>query len=274
MLLIDLVGQCFLPRGRLLATSLVGLVSQCFCLRGCLVVMSLVGLVGQCFCPRGRHVATLLVSLVGQCFLLRGHCLLLPFFCHSHACAAFLLISQAGESGLTLLPPCSCLGKADWRQRRQSQRKMIVVAAVRCAWVARALKSHAVSAISWRCMSTMNIVAAILVVVKSRAWLAASLLLADIFAANTSADSRQQCSLARDLPADTLACFAALQQRCSSANAVTTNAILQFTDSWRVARSLRRRFVDSWNLLRLQRISPMKVASKHTRPGACCSGAR
>jgi hypothetical protein len=43
----------------------------------------------------------------------RCHLLLLQFFHHCHAHAAFLIVLQAGESGLTLLPPCSCPGKED-----------------------------------------------------------------------------------------------------------------------------------------------------------------
>jgi hypothetical protein len=56
---------------------------------------------------------TLLISLIGQRFLPRGHPLLSPFVRHCCTRAAFLLVSQAGESGLTLLPPCSLSGEAD-----------------------------------------------------------------------------------------------------------------------------------------------------------------
>jgi hypothetical protein len=37
----------------------------------------------------------------------------LPFVRHCRTRAAFLLVLQAGKSGLTLLLPCSLLGEAD-----------------------------------------------------------------------------------------------------------------------------------------------------------------
>jgi hypothetical protein len=55
----------------------------------------------------------MLIGLIGQHFLLRGCRLLSLFIRHCHTRAAFLLVSQAGKSGLTLLPPCSLSGKAD-----------------------------------------------------------------------------------------------------------------------------------------------------------------
>jgi hypothetical protein len=53
----------------------------------------------------------LLIGLLGQCFLPRGHRLSLPFVRHCHARAAFLLVLQAGKSGLTLLLPQSLASK-------------------------------------------------------------------------------------------------------------------------------------------------------------------
>jgi hypothetical protein len=59
----------------------------------------------------GLLLATLLIGLLGIHFLLRGRRLSSPFVHHCHARAAFLLISQAGESGLTLLLPQSLASK-------------------------------------------------------------------------------------------------------------------------------------------------------------------
>ncbi len=56
---------------------------------------------------------TSLISLIGQRFLPRGRRLSSPFVRHCRARAAFLLVSQVGESGLALLPPCSLSGEAD-----------------------------------------------------------------------------------------------------------------------------------------------------------------
>ncbi len=53
----------------------------------------------------------LLIGLIGQRFLLCGHRLSLLFVRHCRARAAFLLVSQAGESGLTLLLLQSLAGK-------------------------------------------------------------------------------------------------------------------------------------------------------------------
>jgi hypothetical protein len=61
----------------------------------------------------GLLLATLLIGLIDQRFLPRGRHLSSPFVRHCRACAAFLLVSQAGESGLKLLPPCSLSGEAD-----------------------------------------------------------------------------------------------------------------------------------------------------------------
>jgi hypothetical protein len=61
----------------------------------------------QCCSVSGLLLATLLISLLGQCFLLRGRRLSLPFIRHCRSCAAFLLVLQAVESGLTLLLPQS-----------------------------------------------------------------------------------------------------------------------------------------------------------------------
>jgi hypothetical protein len=92
----------------------------------------------------------------------------------------------------------------------------------------------AAPAVSWHCMSATNTVVAISAAVKSCAWPAASLLLADVFAANAvprSADSQQQRSLARDLPADTSACAAAAWQVVFT-NAGAANAEACPMDSW------------------------------------------
>jgi hypothetical protein len=61
----------------------------------------------------GLLLAMFLIGLISQHFLPCGRCLSLPFVCHCRACAAFLLVSQVGKSGLTLLPPCSLSGEAD-----------------------------------------------------------------------------------------------------------------------------------------------------------------
>jgi hypothetical protein len=67
----------------------------------------------QCRSALGGLVATLLIGLIGQRFLPCGRRLLLPFFRHYCARTTFLLVLQAGKSGITLLPPCSHSGKAD-----------------------------------------------------------------------------------------------------------------------------------------------------------------
>ncbi len=67
----------------------------------------------QCCSVSRLLLTTLLISLIGQRFLPRGRHLSLPFVRHFCARAAFLLVSQAGESGLALLPPCSLSGEAD-----------------------------------------------------------------------------------------------------------------------------------------------------------------
>jgi hypothetical protein len=70
----------------------------------------------QCFLPRGRRLSALfsnrrlglsvpLVSLVGYGLCSRGSHLLTLFFRLQRASAAFLLMLQAGKSGLTLLSP-------------------------------------------------------------------------------------------------------------------------------------------------------------------------
>jgi hypothetical protein len=59
----------------------------------------------------GFLLATLLIGLIGRCFLPRGRRLSLPLISHCRARAAFLLVSQAGESSLTLLSPQSLASK-------------------------------------------------------------------------------------------------------------------------------------------------------------------
>jgi hypothetical protein len=61
----------------------------------------------QCCSASGLLLATLLIGLIGQRFLPRGRRLSLPFVRHCRARAAFLLVSQVDESGLTLLLPQS-----------------------------------------------------------------------------------------------------------------------------------------------------------------------
>jgi hypothetical protein len=61
----------------------------------------------------GLLLETSLISLMDQRFLPCGRRLSSPFVCHCRARAAFLLVLQAGKSGLTLLLPCSLLGEAD-----------------------------------------------------------------------------------------------------------------------------------------------------------------
>ncbi len=92
----------------------------------------------------------------------------------------------------------------------------------------------AAPAISGHHVSTTNTVTAILAVGKFRAWLATSLLSAHAVAANAiarSTDSQQQCSLARNLPADTSA-GAAVAWQAISANANTANAAACSVNSW------------------------------------------
>ena len=65
----------------------------------------------QCCSVSSLLLATLLIGLIGQCFLPRGRFLSSPLVSHCRAQAAYLLVSQAGKSGLTLLLPQSLASK-------------------------------------------------------------------------------------------------------------------------------------------------------------------
>ncbi len=106
------------------------------------------GRLRQRFLPRGCRLSALfsncrlsllvpLISLVGYGLCLRGGRLLTLLLCLQHASAAFLLVLQAGKSGLTFC--CREVWQVSrvWRRQRQSHRKMIRAATVCRAWAAR-----------------------------------------------------------------------------------------------------------------------------------------
>ncbi len=95
-------GQCG-PHQSLVATSFVRCLRQCFLLRGC----RLLALFSNC--RLGLLVP--LVSLVGYGLCLHGGCLLTLLLGLQCANAAFLLVLQAGKSGLTLLSPQGLVSK-------------------------------------------------------------------------------------------------------------------------------------------------------------------
>jgi hypothetical protein len=89
-----------------------------------------------------------------------------------------------------------------------------------------------VPGISGQCVSATNTVPAILAVGKFQAWPAASLLLVDTIVENAAArcpDFRQQCSLARNLLADTSA-HATIAWQVFSTNANAANAVAMAMD--------------------------------------------